>query len=117
LDLFDAGNACDCYRRPVSVRPQQALALANSELTSGMARRLAARLTSEWAAADGFVTAAFEQVLSRPPTQAERTASGAFLARQEALFRSRLPAADPALRARENLVQALFNHTDFVTLR
>ena len=27
------------------------------------------------------------------------------------------PSADPAARARENLVQALFNHTDFVTIR
>jgi hypothetical protein len=27
------------------------------------------------------------------------------------------PAADPARRARENLIQVLFNHNDFVTIR
>jgi hypothetical protein len=27
------------------------------------------------------------------------------------------PSADPAQRARENLVQVLFNHNDFVTIR
>ena len=29
----------------------------------------------------------------------------------------RAPAADPALRARENLVHTLLNHNDFVTVR
>jgi len=29
----------------------------------------------------------------------------------------RQPAADPALRARENLVQVLLNHHEFVTVR
>ncbi|MFM7148711.1 MAG: PSD1 and planctomycete cytochrome C domain-containing protein [Gemmataceae bacterium] len=128
LDLFDAANPGDCYRRASSVRPQQALAMANSELTLRMARRLAGRMK---AIADdsAFVRAAFEQVLAREPTPAEVALSAGFLSRQVELFRKTPPRAiagtptddapslDPVGRARENLLAALMNHTDFVTLR
>ena len=33
LQLFDAANPTECYRRHPSVMPQQALALANSSLS------------------------------------------------------------------------------------
>jgi hypothetical protein len=122
LDLFDAANPTDCYRRATSVRPQQALALANSELTLRMARKLAAKITEPDDIS--FVRAAFEQVLAREPTPAELAASIGFLAKQAELFRAMKltptpdgPSADPTRRARENLLAALFNHTDFVTLR
>jgi hypothetical protein len=128
LDLFDAANPCDAYRRTASVLPQQALALSNSELALRLSRGLAGKLSA--AKTDGeFVTAAFEQVLGRPPRDAEAGASAAFLARQRELFEASAaelkaaakqpggPSADPAIRARENLVLALFNHTDFVTVR
>ena len=58
-----------------------------------------------------LVEAAFEQVLARPPSQAEQTAAIAFLARQVRLFRASPPPAvaatvpgdapstDPARRA------------------
>jgi mono/diheme cytochrome c family protein len=126
LELFDAANPCDAYRRTSSVLPQQALALTNSELVQRQGRVLAKKL---WAAVgadgdDAFVRAAFEQVLSRPPREVELAASRDFLVRQAELFTgSKLaavpdgPSTDPAARARENLVQALFNHTDFVTIR
>jgi hypothetical protein len=126
LDLFDAANPCDAYRRTASVLPQQALALANSDLALRLSRVLAAKLAMAAKADDDFVTAAFEQVLGRPPRDAEQAASVAFLTRQRALFAENAadlkaapggPSADPALRARENLVLALFNHTDFVTVR
>jgi hypothetical protein len=39
------------------------------------------------------------------------------LAGEEDMEREVEPAADPALRARENLVHVLFNHNDFVTIR
>jgi hypothetical protein len=97
------------------VLPQQALALSNSELSLHLARTLANRLPA--GDDEAFVTAAFEQVLSRPPRPAERTASMAFLEQQRKLFEPELKGADIAARARENLVQALFNHTDFVTVR
>jgi hypothetical protein len=103
LDLFDAANPCDAYRRTTSVLPQQALALTNSELALRTSRALAAKLPET---DEAFVRAAFERVLGRPPHADEAAASAAFLARQRAL---------PAARA--NLVLALFNHTDFVTVR
>jgi hypothetical protein len=112
------------------VVPQQALALNNSELPLRLSRVLARKMTREVASDtdEGFVAAAFEQVLGRPPSNAETGASVAFLLRQAKLFlesglkgeaavSADLPANDPALRARENLVHVLFNHNDFVTIR
>ena len=127
LRLFDAASPNECYRRQHSVVPQQALALANSPLALTESRVLAGKLKSE---AD-FVTAAFEQVLSRPPTDAERATCEAFLKDQAARLAeptklsafsigdkpSVLPSEDPAQRARENLVHVLLNHNDFVTIR
>src|SRR5205807_6084631 len=46
LDLFDAANPCDAYRRTASVLPQQALALTNSELALRLSRVLAGKLTT-----------------------------------------------------------------------
>jgi hypothetical protein len=163
LSLFDAADACDCYRRTVSLVPQQSLALTNSSLLLNNARRLARRLADESPSADdgAFIETAFERVLCRPPTRAEREASRRFLVRQAVMLRSAPkltpvkevalvhphakasspsqstatkkpkgakesaapaeptvpPADDPVQRARENLVHALFNHNDFVTIR
>ena len=44
LKLFDVAAVTECYQRKESVLPQQALALANSELTIRNARILARRL-------------------------------------------------------------------------
>jgi hypothetical protein len=106
LQIFDAAGVTECYRRKDSILPQQALALANSELSLRMARQLA-RTLSDRAGSDpsGFVTAAFEQVLSRPPTDAERA---------ECL---RFVGDGTDLRKRESLVHVLLNHHDFVTIR
>lgn len=152
LELFDAANACDCYRRTSSVQPQQALALTNSELTKSLSRQLARRLwtrvtaaavatpaiqsSSEAAAteneitpaadpgsrdetAGSFVQLAFLQVLNREPSEQELRASLSFLEKQA----ERLTLADGtatidhAERSRENLVHALMNHNDFITIR
>jgi hypothetical protein len=129
LDLFDAANPCDAYRRTTSVLPQQALALANSELSQRLSRSLAAKLAATTKGDDAFVRAAFERVLCRSPRDAEAITSAKFLSQQRELFEANAvelkatvkapggPSADPAQRARENLVLALFNHTDFVTIR
>ena len=121
LKLFDSATVTECYQRKESILPQQALALSNSELVTRSARIVARDLK---AADDGaFTMAAFERVLSRPPTADEREACVAFLAEQTRRHAEakappaqpdadgQAPAADPALRARENLVQVLFNHT------
>jgi Protein of unknown function (DUF1553)/Protein of unknown function (DUF1549)/Planctomycete cytochrome C len=129
LELFDAANPSECYRRTSSVLPQQALALSNSELTLHQGRVLAQKLWAELPAAHRdaghFIDAAFEQVLGRTPTEAERTAAEGFLMRQQGLFRDQKliaatpggPSIDPAMRALENLVIGLFNHNDFITVR
>ncbi len=138
LELFDGANACEAYRRSTSVLPQQALALSNSELELHQGRVLAdklwRRVEAETAEADreaAFLHEAFEQILGRTPSPAERNASAVFLARQVAMFREQKteiaaankstatggPSTDPAIRARENLVHALLNHNDFVTVR
>jgi hypothetical protein len=138
LELFDGADACDCYRRTTSVQPQQALALTNSELSLNLGRVLAGKLWHEVEQAGPpdedrlamFVRAAFEQVLSRSPSQEELAVSTTFLARQTELFQAADPArlnnqadggvppsSDPAQRARENMVHALLGHNDFVTIR
>jgi Protein of unknown function (DUF1553) len=116
LDLFDAANPCDAYRRTVSVLPQQALALTNSEMTRRLARALERRLSADWPD-ETFVTAAFEHVLGRPPRDAEAKAALSFLERETKLFQAELVNLDPDTRARVNLIHALFSHTDFVTIR
>jgi hypothetical protein len=115
LDLFDAANPCDAYRRTTSVLPQQALALVNSELAHRLSRVVAGKLASAESDAE-FARAAFEQVLSRPPRAAEEAASLKFLVRQRALHQD-TQGVDAAARGRANLILALFNHTDFVTVR
>jgi hypothetical protein len=133
LKLFDVAEVSECYRRKESILPQQALALANSELTLVNARRLARQLHGENGADAGeFIAAAFEQVLARPPSTAESELCQDFLQAQREFYEQQkaaltqattnrgdvsLPAADPALRARENLVHVLLNHNDFVTIR
>lgn len=89
LDLFDAANPCDCYRRTMTVRPQQALALTNSQLAVEQSRILSKRLWDEmnpqFAVPQrqvAYVEAAFQQVLSRSPTPAESALSKNFLAEQ-----------------------------------
>jgi hypothetical protein len=129
LRLFDVANPAECYRRQPSIMPQQALALANSPLAWSQARVLAGAL--EKSSKDSFVTAAFEQLLSRPPTDQERATCEVFLKEQaqrlsdpaklEAFAAdesaSVAPSPDPQQRARESLVHVLLNHNDFVTIR
>jgi hypothetical protein len=146
LKLFDCAAVTECYQRKESVVPQQALALANSELTLIQARIIAREL-AEQAANDSarFVTTAFERVLSRSPTAEEMALTTKFLDEQTRTLTSgtgftlarsasegnegatgvspvplgdtNSPASQPALRARENLVHVLLNHNDFLTIR
>jgi hypothetical protein len=115
LKLFDAAAVTECYQRKESVLPQQALALANSELTLKHARLLARELDEGFSDAAAFTTAAFERVLSRPPTAAELAECVTFLADEAGRHDGKT--VSRALRARENLVHVLLNHNDFVTIR
>ena len=137
LEMFDSPNVTDCYRRSETVVPQQALAMVNSSLVMAESRRLAAALLRELnlpataESGSAFVDAAFERMLCRQPSDAERSTCVAFLDEQTrrlsdlstlAAFTSGdensvKPAASAAERARENLIHVLFNHNDFVTVR
>src|SRR5438094_7775615 len=91
LSLFDSADTAECFRRTESIVPQQALALSNGNLSFAEARVLAGNLSKPVGAdakADAaFITAAFEQVLARAPTEAERGRCTEFLRRQIALLR------------------------------
>jgi hypothetical protein len=129
LAIFDGPSVVECYERKPSVVPQQALALFNSDLVRKHSRLLARSLAPKFAGDEAFVTAAFEQVLTRSPTGAELQECTAFLKQQAEAFQTgkavpaqadpegKQPAPDPRLRARENLVHVLMNHHEFVTIR
>jgi hypothetical protein len=108
LSLFDDANVLDCYRRDQSIVPQQALALSNSRLAIETSARIAARLPAESNAS--FLSAAFSLLLAVEPSPAECQACEEALAAWTA---SGLTAA----QARANLIHALLNHNDFVTIR
>ena len=130
LELFDGASACDCYARTSSVQPQQALALINSELTKSLSRQLEKGLwklvSSEKSEANVldmqvfFIRIAFLQVLNREPREQELKAAEQFLGDQTLRlsgFSEVSSAFAPDQRARENLLHALMNHNDFVTIR
>ena len=128
LQLFDAASVTECYERRHSIVPQQALALMNSEVSLKHARILARMIADHAADPEAFTAAAFEHVLSRRPTPAEAKECAAFLAEQSQRYQgTKLTGSkaangsqgsnDPGQRARENLVHALMNHHEFVTIR
>jgi uncharacterized protein DUF1553/uncharacterized protein DUF1549 len=98
LTVFDGPTATECYQRRPTVLPQQALALANSELGFAQSRLLAEHLPGD----ESFIPAAFERILARVPTPEELSLCSEFLKDE---------------KSRQNLVLVLFNHTDFVTIR
>jgi hypothetical protein len=106
LKLFDGPNVTECYLRRPSVVPQQALALANSELVVEAARTLANKLADQTDAGD-FIRAAFVRVLARSASEQEIATCRAFLT----------DPSHPAERGRADLITVLFNHNDFVTIR
>jgi hypothetical protein len=135
LKLFDEANPNECFQRNESIVPHQALALANSTLSLQVARTLERQITKQTGMAVAgdarFIANTFDIVLNRLPTAEERAESLQFLREQEELFQDPKkltpiqtgaageikPEMDPHLRAREDLVHVLLNHTDFVTIR
>ena len=122
LSTFDDADVLDCYRRDQSIVPQQALALSNAQQAITAAGRIAAKLqklpgtqTPTNQADDDFIRAAFRLILASEPSGDELAACRAAIAEWKAL-----PVAkgeDPSAKARVNLVHALLNHNDFVTVR
>ena len=116
LKTFDSPNPVECYMRSQSVVPQQALALANSQISQEEARVLARKIGIDGAPAD-FVKVAFETILGRAPSAEEQAVGERFLEKQPNLLASLKVAVPAAQRARENFVHVLLNHNDFVTIR
>jgi hypothetical protein len=98
---FDDADFLQCYRRAESVVPQQALALANSELALSAAHQLAEIGREKTDAA--YVKDLFTRILGRTPGPEEFRHCEAFL-------------KDPG-ENRPLLAHALLNHNDFVTIR
>jgi hypothetical protein len=108
LKIFDGPAVTECYVRRPTVVPQQALAMANSELTLNMVRSLTKKLGAECGADnDLFARCAFERILARHPRPDELKLCRQFLT----------PSEGSTERSRENLVSVLFNHNDFITIR
>ena len=118
ISMFDDADIVRCYRRIESIIPQQALALANSKLALTMSRRIAASLQEELGvgADEQFIKTAFETVLQLQPTAEEMAACREMLKETTSAL-ARHKNTQPVMRARENLVHALLNHNDFVTIR
>jgi Protein of unknown function (DUF1553) len=128
LHVFDGADAIECYERSDTVAPQQALALSNSKISFTVAGLMAGHLGGEAPPVATFVTKAFEAILDRPPSSAELDLSEKYIEQEQQRFRDAKPPApqkdaaarepeSPVLRAREDLVHALLNHNDFVTVR
>jgi hypothetical protein len=116
LALFDDAPVRECYRRSESIVPQQALALANSKLTLEAAGRINDRLHAQLGVVSdrAFVRAAFELLLTATPTAEELTECEGALREWAGLLKDR---PDAGRRARGNLIHALVNHNDFITVR
>jgi hypothetical protein len=130
LMLFDAPGVNECYQRYESIVPQQALALANSSLVQRAAKDLAKKFDAK-TEDNLFIQQAFIRILCRPPTEQEQKLCLEFLKDQRRLLSDRrnlsgftagqaviTPTPQEAeLRVRTSLIQVLFNHHEFVTIR
>jgi hypothetical protein len=118
LDIFDNANVLECYRRTESIVPQQALALWNSKLAQVSAAKINDKLHARLKDADDtkFVNAAFEAVLGTSPTKDELAVCLEAINELRATLKD-VKEPDQTKRARLQVVQALINHNDFVTVR
>ena len=118
--MFDDASVLECYRRAESIVPQQALALSNSQLALTSAeqdRRAPARRGWPARPTPQFIRAAFETVLAAAPTAAEQAECEQAAGAADADRPATQDRPDAARRARADLVHALLNHNDFVTVR
>lgn len=118
LSMFDDASVLECYRRSESIVPQQALALENSPLATDMAAKITQRITAavpQMSDRD-FIRAAFLTVLAVEPSASEEAAVAEALG-QLTLAAKNKNRPNPETHARNNLIQALINHNDFVTVR
>jgi hypothetical protein len=120
LKLFDDASIIACYQRQESIIPQQALAMANSQLAMDTAAQIVHVIESAFPSPNQtntlFIQEAFEHVLCWKPSQAEMETSLQFLHERT---HDKPPGQAPGngLSPRACLVHALLNHNDFITIR
>ncbi|MDG2126800.1 MAG: DUF1553 domain-containing protein [Fuerstiella sp.] len=121
LSMFDDADLLQCYRRSESIVPQQALALANSELSMSMAALIADRIFKSLPTADHsqFTSNAFETLLSRAATTDEHDECLTFSTQLRELLEDDESVSndDRDSRIRMRLVHSLLNHNDFLSIR
>jgi hypothetical protein len=108
LQIFDGPSVVECYERKPTVMPQQALALANSELAITQAKLLAQILSNDTKSDQQFIERAFWRVLARPPNDQEKESSQVYLTKESTKGQD---------WARQNFILVLYNHNDFITVR
>lgn len=110
IQIFDGPSVSECYMREISVKPHQALALANSPLAVEGSRELTAALHRKTEGnLERFIVEACLTILGREP-----------LPEEAALCRQYLggDSVEPVdLKRGEKLITVLFNHNDFVAIR
>ncbi|WP_298868318.1 DUF1553 domain-containing protein, partial [uncultured Gimesia sp.] len=106
------------YRRNQSVVPQQALALANSKVSLQMARKITEGIRTKHPQLNDqeFIQRAYEKILCVKPTPQESALCLQALAKTQTVLKTKKN-QQPIWRSRENLVHALLNHNDFITIR
>ncbi|QDV53144.1 PSD1 and planctomycete cytochrome C domain-containing protein [Gimesia fumaroli] len=118
LSMFDAADIFACYRRNESVVPQQALALANSKVSLQMARKISEQIRKAHPELSDqeFVKHAYEKILCVEPTPQELAICLTALTETQSVLKT-AKNKNSVWRSRENLVHALLNHNDFITIR
>ncbi|MFK7777961.1 MAG: DUF1553 domain-containing protein, partial [Gimesia sp.] len=118
LSMFDAADIFACYRRNQSVVPQQALALANSKVSLQMARQITKGIRAQHPQLSDqeFIQRAYEKILCVEPTPQESAICLQALSKTQKILNTKKN-QQPIWRSRENLVHALLNHNDFITIR
>jgi hypothetical protein len=113
VQIFDGPSVSECYMRENSVKPHQALALANSPLTVDGSSKLAKQLHEKTEGLpESFIEAAYLTVLARYPMPEEEALCRSFLGNGQP--DSTTPATLPRC---EKLINVLFNHNDFIAIR
>lgn len=119
LTMFDDADVLECYRRDQSIVPQQALALANAKQSLEAAMKLTEQLEKlpTVKSEDDFIREAFRTILCCEPTEEEMIACREALVEWKKVMATFPASILPRVRARSNLVHALLNHNDFVTVK
>ena len=118
LTMFDDADLLQCYRRDESIVPQQALAMANSQLSLEMSETIAKKIESECESNSysEFINHSFESILSRKPIEEELKACKDYLDDITKLVsNTSVQEREEVIRTR--FVHLLLNHNDFISIR